>query len=54
MPLVKKCYHCMDIHLTNTRSALESEYDNLLQYLQKNDLGVYSTNKQKADRSTKS
>ncbi len=55
MPLVKKCYHCKVIEdLTNTKLvALEQEYDNLQHYLQTNrkeDLGLYSANKQQADR----
>ena len=44
MPLVKKCYHCKVIDLTNTKQmALEQEYDNYLQT--KEDLGLYSANK---------
>jgi putative transposase len=53
MPLVKKCYHCKVIEdLTNTKLvALEQEYDNLQHYLQtREDLGLYSANKQQADR----
>jgi putative transposase len=52
MPLVKKCYHCKVIGLTNTKQvALEREYDNLQHYLQtKEDLGLYSANKHQADR----
>jgi putative transposase len=55
MPLVKKCYHCKIIeNLTNTKLvALQQEYDNLQHYLQTNkkeDLGLYSANKQQADR----
>jgi putative transposase len=53
MPLVKKCYHCKVIQdLTNTKlAALEQEYDNLQHYLQtREDRGLYSANKQQADR----
>jgi len=53
MPLAKKCYHCRVIEdLTNTKLvALEQEYNNLQHYLQtKEDLGLYSANKQQADR----
>jgi putative transposase len=55
MPLAKKCYHCKVIQdLTNTKlMALEQEYNNLQHYLQTNkkeDLGLYSANKQQADR----
>src|SRR5919204_4568960 len=55
MSLVKKCYHCKMIqHLTNTKLvALEQEYNNLQHYLQthrKEDLGLYSANKEQADR----
>ena len=52
MPLVKKTYHCKVIRLTNTKQvALEQEYDNLQQYLQtREDRGLYSANKQQADR----
>jgi putative transposase len=53
MPLVKKCYHCKVIQdLTNTKlAAFEQEYDNLKHYLQtREDRGLYSANKQQADR----
>lgn len=55
MSLVKKCYHCKVIpSLTNTKlMALEQEYNNLQHYLQtrrREDLGLYSANKQQADR----
>ncbi len=55
MPLVKKCYHCKVIeNLTDTKKmALEREYKNLQHYLQTNkkeDLGIYSANKQQVDR----
>jgi putative transposase len=53
MSLVKKCYHCKVIEdLTNVKLvALQQEYDNLQHYLQtKEDLGLYSANKQQADR----
>jgi len=53
MSLVKKCYHCKVIEdLTNTKLvALEQEYGNLQHYLQtREDLGLYSANKQQADR----
>lgn len=53
MPLVKKCYHCKVIKdLTSTKlMALEQEYNNLQRYLQtKEDIGLYSANKQQADR----
>ena len=51
--LVKKCYHCKVIEdLTNTKlAALEQEYGNLQHYLQtREDRGLYSANKQQADR----
>lgn len=50
---VKKCYHCKVIqNLTDTKlRALQQEYDRLQHYLQtKQDLGLYSANKQQADR----
>src|SRR5215469_10322412 len=52
MPLVKKTYHCKVIRLTNTKQvALQQEYDNLQHYLQtREDRGVYSANRQQADR----
>src|SRR6201997_3544081 len=53
MPLDKKCYHCKAMQdLTNTKLApLEQEYDNLQHYLQtREDRGLYSANKQQADR----
>ena len=53
MPTVKKCYHCKVIqNLTDTKlMALQQEYDKLQHYLQtKQDLGLYSANKQQADR----
>ncbi len=52
MPLVKKTYHCRVIRLTNTKQvALQQEYDNLQHYLQtREDRGLYSANKQQADR----
>ena len=52
MPFVKKTYHCKVIHLTNTKQvALQQEYDNLQHYLQtREDRGLYSANKQQADR----
>ena len=52
MPLVKKAYHCKVIRLTNTKQvALQQEYDNLQHHLQtREDLGLYSANKQQADR----
>ncbi|MGB6592205.1 MAG: hypothetical protein WA323_26915 [Candidatus Nitrosopolaris sp.] len=49
----KKCYHCKVVEdLTNTKLvALQREYDNLQHYLQtKEDLGLYSANKQQANR----
>jgi len=49
----KKCYHCKVIEdLTNTKLVtLQQEYDNLQHYLQtKEDLGLYSANKQQANR----
>jgi putative transposase len=49
----KKCYHCkVTEDLTNTKLvALQQEYDNLQHYLQtKEDLGLYSANKQQANR----
>ena len=51
MPLVKKCYHCkVREDLTNT-VALEQEYGKLQHYLQtREDRGLYSANKQQADR----
>ena len=52
MPLVKKTYHCKVIRLTNTKQvALEQEYDNLQHYLKtREDRGLYSANRQQADR----
>lgn len=55
MPLVKKCYHCKIVGLTNIKqehlAALAQEYDNLQHYLQtREDRGLYSANKQQADR----
>ena len=52
MPLVKKAYHCKVIDLTNIKQVvLEQEYDNLQHHLQtKEDRGLYSANKQQADR----
>ena len=53
MSTVKKCYHCKVIQdLTDTKlMALQQEYDKLQHYLQtKRDLGLYSANKQQADR----
>ena len=52
MSLVKKTYHCKVIRLTNTKQvALQQEYDNLQHYLQtREDRGLYSANKQQADR----
>ena len=52
MSLVKKTYHCKVIQLTNTKQvALQQEYNNLQHYLQtKEDRGLYSANKQQADR----
>src|SRR5918995_381332 len=53
MPTVKKCYLCKVIqNLTVTKlRALQQEYDKLQHYLQtKQDLGLYSANKQQADR----
>ncbi len=52
MPLVKKTYHCKVIRLTNTKQvALQQEYDNLQHYLQtREDRGLYSANRQQADR----
>jgi hypothetical protein len=53
VPTVKKCYHCKVIqNLTDTKlMALQQEYDKLQHYLQtKQDLGLYSANKQQADR----
>lgn len=52
MVLVKKCYHCKVVALTNVKEdALTQEYDKLQHYLQtKQDLGLYSANKQQADR----
>jgi len=52
MALVKKCYHSKVIGLTNVKKdALSQEYDKLQHYLQtKQDLGLYSANKQQADR----
>src|SRR5215831_2209773 len=52
MPLVKKAYHCKVIRLTNMKQvALQQEYDNLQHYLQtREDRGLYSANKQQADR----
>jgi len=49
----KKCYHCKVIEdLTNTKLvALQQEYDNLQHYFQtKEDLWLYSANKQQANR----
>ena len=49
----KKCYNCKVIEdLTNTKLvALQQEYDNLQHYLQtKEDLGLYSANKEQANR----
>ena len=47
MPLVKKTYHCKLIR----QVVLQQEYDNLQHYLQtKEDLGLYSANKQQANR----
>ena len=53
MPTVKKCYHCKVIqNLTDTKlMALQQKYDKLQHYLQtKQDLELYSANKQQADR----
>jgi putative transposase len=52
MSLVKKTYHCKVIRLTNTKQVtLQHEYDNLQHYLQtREDRGLYSANKQQADR----
>ena len=52
MSLVKKTYHCKVIRLTNTKQVtLQQEYDNLQHYLQtREDRGLYSANKQQADR----
>ena len=52
MSLVKKTYHCRVIRLTNTKQvALQQEYDNLQHYLQtREDRGLYSANRQQADR----
>lgn len=54
MPLVKKCYHCKIVGLTNTKEhllALSQEYENLQHYLQtREDKGLYSANKQQANR----
>ena len=48
MSLVKKTYHCKVIRLTNTKQvALQQEYDNLQT---REDRGLYSANKQQADR----
>src|SRR5215469_10279335 len=45
MSLVKKTYHCKVIRLTNAKQvALQRVYDNL------QDRGLYSANKQQADR----
>jgi len=48
----KKTYHCKVIRLTNTKQvALQQEYDNLQHYLQtREDRGLYSANRQQADR----
>ena len=53
--MVKKCYHCKIVGLTNVKNghlmALSQEYDNLQHYLQtREDRGLYSANKQQADR----
>src|SRR5215472_17771538 len=52
MSLVKKTYHCKVIRLTNTKQvALQQEYDNLQHYMQtREDRGLYSANRQQADR----
>jgi putative transposase len=52
MSLVKKTYHCKVIRLTNKKQvALQQEYNNLQHYLQtREDRGLYSANKQQADR----
>jgi hypothetical protein len=52
MPLVKKTYHCKVVRLTNTKqAALQQEHDNLQHYLQtREDRGLYSANRQQADR----
>ena len=52
MSVVKKTYHCKVIRLTNTKQvALQQEYDNLRHYLQtREDRGLYSANRQQADR----
>ncbi|MGA9152113.1 MAG: transposase [Candidatus Nitrosopolaris sp.] len=52
MSLVKKTYHCKVIRLTSTKQVtLQQEYDNLQHYLQtREDRGLYSANKQQADR----
>jgi putative transposase len=47
-----KCYHCKIMGLTNIKQiALAQEYENLQHYLQtREDKGLYSANKQQADR----
>jgi putative transposase len=55
VPLIKKCYHCKIVGLTNVKqgalTALSLEYDNLQHYLQtRENKGLYSANKQQADR----
>jgi putative transposase len=52
VPLVKKCYRCKAVGLTNIEEkALTLEYDNLQHYLQtREDRGLYSALKQQADR----
>jgi hypothetical protein len=63
LPLVTKCYRCKIVGLTKTKqhlltsleqdtlAALSQEYDNLQHYLRtREDLGLYSANKQQADR----
>lgn len=63
LPLVTKCYRCKIVRLTKIKqhllntleqealAALSQEYNNLQHYLQtREDRGLYSANKQQADR----